>query len=143
MLPHQLQRNDKDVGRTLLYLASANGRLAAVELLLDRGADKDKANFFGDTPLYIASQNGHLAVVELLLARGADTDKANKEDGSTPLMAAARYGNLDVVERLLGRNACLYLRDKHGRTALEMARERGHAAIVDRLTQVREWGLLL
>ena len=56
-------------GDAALQLASWEGQLAVVEVLLAHGAD---VNAGGGWPLRNASENGHPAVVEVLLARGAD-----------------------------------------------------------------------
>ena len=53
-------------------------------MLLERGADIDKAKDGGATPLCIASQQGDVDVVSVLLEQGADVDKA---DGGATLCA--------------------------------------------------------
>ena len=53
-------------------LACQNGHAAATRLLLDRGADVNRAKANGWTPLMASAQNGHGAVARLLLERGAD-----------------------------------------------------------------------
>ena len=83
-------------GFASLFIASQNGHLDVVRLLLQKGADKDKANNNGTTPLLFASLNGHLEIVLLLLQKGADKDKAN-HNGMTPLFFASLQGHL-VVE---------------------------------------------
>ena len=50
-------------------------------MLVEQGADIDKARNDGATPLFIASQNGHVDVVSVLLEQGADIDKA-RNDGA-------------------------------------------------------------
>ena len=42
-----------------------------VRLLLDAGADREKAEDAGDTPLYIACKKGHLDVARLLLPKAS------------------------------------------------------------------------
>lgn len=48
----------------------------------------------------------------------------------TALMAAAFYGHGEVVELLLKYGADKSVRDGGGNTALDMARRRGHAALM-------------
>ncbi|HMF76621.1 MAG TPA: ankyrin repeat domain-containing protein, partial [Bryobacteraceae bacterium] len=45
------------------------------------------------------------------------------ESGATPLMLAASLGRVDATALLLKRGALPALRDNHGRTALDRARE--------------------
>ena len=57
-------------GQTPLFIACQNGHVDLVRLLLDKGAEVDRAASGrwneGQTPLYIAKENGHSAVVALL-----------------------------------------------------------------------------
>ena len=59
---------------TALMLASTNGHLEVVRLLLQSGAYKDLAMTHAETALMLASTNGHLEVVRLLLESGAVKD---------------------------------------------------------------------
>jgi len=44
-----------------LYIASQNGHLAGVQVLLENGAEVDKARAVkGATPLFVASVHGHV-----------------------------------------------------------------------------------
>ena len=79
-----------------MFIASLEGHLEVVRLLIEAGADKDKANDDGTTPLYVASINGHLEVVRLLVEKGADKDKANNR-GVTPLQIARRRHNYNIA----------------------------------------------
>ena len=69
-------------------------------MLVEKGADKDKARNDGASPLYIAALNGRLGVVQLLVELGVDKDKA-MNGGWMPLHAAAEQGHLEVVGHLL------------------------------------------
>ena len=62
-------RSNKD-SWTLLMLAAFEGNTQLGELLISRGADVNKWNFFG-TALLCAAHKGHLSFVDLLLKNGA------------------------------------------------------------------------
>ena len=51
-------------------MASYQGHVEVVKVLLEARADKDKATDDGATPLYVASQEGHVDVVRVLLEAG-------------------------------------------------------------------------
>ena len=87
--------------------AAAEGHLAVVTLLLDRGASVDLAVPGDENALIQASGNGHLEVVKLLVSRGANVNAriwadANRADGEwrTPLGMARKGRHGAVVEFL-------------------------------------------
>ena len=59
---------------TPLCMAAESGRTGVVKILLDAGADLNKADRSGRTPLYFAAWSGSKEVVKVLLDRGADPD---------------------------------------------------------------------
>lgn len=88
--------------RTPLIAATYRGNIAAVKLLLDKGAKIDLGDWyvpdqtlFGkeplNNPLYYAAKNGFPELVTLLLDRGAKIDYQNAH-GATPLMIACNGG---------------------------------------------------
>ena len=77
-------------------VASQEDHLEIVRLLIDAGADLDKADDFGRTQLLVASENGYLEVVELLIKAGAKLDMVDVY-GVTPLYSACQYGHFEVV----------------------------------------------
>ena len=87
-------------GATPLFMACHKGHLKVVRLLIESGADKDKATNDGVTPLSVACQDGHLEVARLLIESGADKDQATN-NGATPLLLACEKGHLEVARLLL------------------------------------------
>jgi ankyrin repeat protein len=146
------------VRRPPLVLASMNGDLANVKLLLDRGADASRG-----APIAEAITFGHADVVRALIRAGADTGlteasgvnllhwatitgrasvipelvKArvalNDTDkaGFTPVMYAATidFGDTATLRALLDAGADLSIKSPEGRDPLEQARHFKHSAI--------------
>jgi ankyrin repeat protein len=59
-----------------------------VWVLIEAGADVNKARDDGVTPLFMASLDGNETVVQALIVAGADVNKA-ADGGTTPLHIAA------------------------------------------------------
>ncbi|KAF0717090.1 Aste57867_2499 [Aphanomyces stellatus] len=119
---------DKD-GWTPLYIASWNGHMDVVKLLLTKGANVNHAEKDGWTPLYIASMYGRVAIVTLLLANGALVDKAT-HSGATALNIAAEEGNVEVAAILLTNGADVDKATNYGATPLYQASIKGHVKVV-------------
>ena len=96
------EADDEDEGCSLLHVAGENGHAAVVKVLLEAGADKDRANGRGHTPLISASKNGHVEVVSVLLSAGADKDKLT-HGGCAPLHFVCQNGHAGVAVGSRGR----------------------------------------
>jgi hypothetical protein len=114
-------------GDTALVLATRQGRLDMVKLLVDRGADVNVSDRHGFTPLHSAVGKGRTAIVALLLQNGAEV-RTEAEMGGTPLHSAAFWGHREVAELLISHGADVNARQRMGgKTPLALAEEKGHA----------------
>jgi uncharacterized protein len=121
-------------GSTPLMRAAKNGDSAAIQLLLANGADSNALAKNGTTALMFAAGLGFgtgtfandyatpaelLESVKVLVAAGADVN-AISEAGQTPLHFGAQASD-DIVKFLAESGAKLDVKDKQGRTPVEMA----------------------
>src|SRR5438270_186985 len=94
--------------------------------------------------LFTAIKGGDTEAVERLLDRdhdlveGADPN-AKSASGGTPLHTAAFTGDGAILDLLLARGADASIKNAQGKTAADIARERGHPGMArvleDRLAQ--------
>jgi ankyrin repeat protein len=117
-------------GWTPLLIASAEGREAAVTALLEAGGDPNVANTLGRTALMFASSYGFTPIVKDLLKHKADPNIAPKDEtGWTALMASSDAGHAETVQALLAGGADPTAKDKSGRTAMDLAKAKGHSDV--------------
>ncbi|RYP18640.1 hypothetical protein DL767_009785 [Monosporascus sp. MG133] len=121
-------------GQTPLLWAAANGRLAVLKLLVEKGAQLEAKSNIGWTPLMFAVRYGHEAVVKLLVEKGAQIEAKDK-DGCTPLMIAARHGQQAVAKLLVEKGAQIEAEDNNGWTSLIFATWQGHKAMAKLLVE--------
>lgn len=121
-------------GFTALHLAAFLGNARTVRLLLDAGADPCAVarNGMAVTPLHSAASSRKLDVTALLIAHGADLD-AQQQGGFTALHAAAAHADDPMVRQLIDRGANPDLVNDQGRTAADLAEERGHPELAARI----------
>merc|ERR1712072_344521 len=108
------------------------GHVDVALLVLEKGAEVDRATEDGQTPLYFACENGHVDAARLLLDRGADVHRGSS-NGTTPLHMSCYKGHIETVRLLLdnGAVADLNVADDDGDTPKANAEYGGHAAVVD------------
>jgi ankyrin repeat protein len=122
-------------GTTPLLRAAKSADLAAMKLLLERGADPKRATRAGINPLMAAAGVGTkeedttgrfkteeetVQAIDMLLAAGLDVNAANN-NGQTALHGAAQWGKDRVVAHLVSKGARLDAKDRRGLTPLDAA----------------------
>jgi ankyrin repeat protein len=83
-------------GRHALNWSAWYGHVAAMRILLARGAALDSRNLTWNTPLHHAAEAGSADAVRFLLAAGADPTITNF-NGNRPAESARRNGHLEVA----------------------------------------------
>lgn len=104
-----LDRRKRAERQAKLRTAARAGDTAAVQTLLNRGAQAHLGRDEWELLLSPAATEAHAAVIRLLLAAGLRADTPLRSDGyeETPLMLAAAYGNTVLVDTMLATGAAL------------------------------------
>ncbi|OTB04523.1 hypothetical protein M426DRAFT_11417 [Hypoxylon sp. CI-4A] len=97
----ELDRPGSRYGGTALHGAVYRVHMPAVKLLLEAGADVNKADFLNVSPLHTAATLDDIELVELLLEFSANT-KALDDAGETPLDWALKSGQIRTHSVLQG-----------------------------------------
>ncbi|GAW17971.1 hypothetical protein ANO14919_074400 [Xylariales sp. No.14919] len=127
---------------TPLLLSILEGEADIVRLLIERGADVNKAARFGisRTPLQQAAELNNLEIVSLLLKNGADVNASTAIfTGATALQFAAIHGNCEMASLLLDHGARFDVpppKGPYGRWPLEAAAENGRLDMIQLLWDV-------
>jgi len=128
---------DED-GTTPLFMAVLKTSVSLVQFLLEAGANPDKGlEVEGKTPLMAVNTWGWkqecLIIISLLLEAGADINAIDLEEGWTALIyfiETLTYNETDklirrqAVKLLLQHGAEVSVKDKRGRSALDLAKEK-------------------
>jgi len=102
--------------------------MAAIDRLLDEGADPARTAAGQRTALMFASEHGDPAIVDKLLAAGANVNARNQYNG-TALMFAAKGGSVAVAGRLIDEGADVNAVADLGWTALLVSSAKGNVEL--------------
>ncbi|KAM0558193.1 hypothetical protein ACHAPJ_004877 [Fusarium lateritium] len=106
-----------DTSFTPLHLATRNGQLKEVGILIDSGADVDQQTHDGWTALMLAVDRESVEIVKLLIKAKCSVNMADS-DQRPALHVAARSNNPELVGLLLTAGASLTQREDRGNTPL-------------------------
>ena len=136
-----VETKDKDgkiYRTTALREAIAHKHEAAVRLLLDRGADPNLADNLGSTPLMVAAAQGFLPLMRLLLEAKAEVNAVDPQTGGTAFHWTCGCDHADCTEALVRAGCDTSLRDEGGMTGRDLAQEKGHTAVLERLDALEQ-----
>jgi|GEM_PF-231699 len=126
-------------GHTPLGLAITEGRLFAVKLLHEAGADLNHENVVSEekmTPLCMAVlKKGNLPIVQYLVERGVDVQQLRKSGSNLLHMAVTVEGAQDIIAYLVAQGVPVSAQavGVHNATPLTLACARGQLEVVKQL----------
>jgi hypothetical protein len=97
-----LSNTKETAPRPLLHVATENGHVTIIQMLISHHVDVNEADSDGITAMHLAVKNRHLGAVRLLLQHGADVNLQDN-DGQTPLYLAVSLGLEEAVGLFLSR----------------------------------------
>ncbi|KAJ7501641.1 hypothetical protein B0H11DRAFT_724791 [Mycena galericulata] len=103
-----LHENGADWDTGLVH-AVEKGAFKVVRSLVERGANVNYRDYFGQTPLHLAAEHGYSDIASFLVEHGADVNSENIS-GETLLHLAAEHNHLDIASFLFQHNAEVNIR---------------------------------
>ncbi len=119
---------------TPLMVAVQYGRLDATKHLVALGAELDAKTSANTTPLAIAVWRGNAEIMRYLIDAGANVDVVININNDSLLMGAVQGGHVEAAALLLDSGADVSLRNKRGKTALNLSKDSGNEAMIRLLT---------
>ena len=125
-------------GFTPVALAAFFGQPAAVKALIAAGADVNAAakNPLKVAALHAAVAGGKLEIVRTILEAGGDPN-AQQQQGFRPIHEAGTRANRALADLLLNHGADPTLPNDTGKTAVDLAHEKGHEDFANWLASKR------
>lgn len=137
VVKHPTWVNEKSSNKTALQVASHQGHLEVVKILVQANADLSIADQEGDTALHYAVFGNQPAIVKYLLEQGAEVNAVNKGQCSS-LHVAVNKSYMHCVQVLLSSRSNVNLQDCCGDTALHDAIAKDNVQIIDALTSISD-----
>ncbi|KAI1378113.1 ankyrin [Hypoxylon crocopeplum] len=122
-------------GSTMLNGICSEEYFEYAKLIIEKGANVNYRDFTGKSPIYWANACHNAKLMELMLAHGGEVNYFYNDEDPTILFQAARWGHKSNAEILLRHGANWAVKNKTGKTAIDIARDMRHHEIVELLEQ--------
>lgn len=120
LITNQVDINAQNAsGHPIIFEKIAMGDVAAIEALLEAGADIDAKGFAEQTPIIKAAQQSRWTIVELLLDRGADIQATSEFGISLPLLASRTTDQAEKFTQSQNGQALSRVREKIAEAGIE------------------------
>ena len=135
-------KSPKDnIGRTPLHLAIKKGHLSVCELIVNNNGLKNSKTPSGCTPLHMAAYYGPFEIFKLIFENVENKNPPDMTKG-TVLHYAASRGHLEIckyiVSKVEDKNVAINSKDKFNETPIDVAKNHGHALVVDYFRSIIE-----
>jgi ankyrin repeat protein len=122
-------------GQGAVHCAVRSGKSHLIKQLVNARASVNLADTDGNTPLHYAAHLGDSATIAELYKHGAAINSVASIQNWAPIHYAVYNGNLNAVTALVQYNADTTVQTQLGKTALDIATDRGHTDIVEFLQE--------
>ncbi|MHB1456855.1 MAG: ankyrin repeat domain-containing protein [Armatimonadota bacterium] len=126
---------DEPEGTTLLHIAAEEDHIDIVKLLIERGADTEVENGFGETPLHQTAVHECPQVAEFLIQSGADYKRTFEFGNRSLLHVAALHDSVMTAIVLINHRLDVNALDDECETPLHVAAQWNHRVIADLFIQ--------
>ena len=128
--------NTDSFGNSPLMICSQRNWADSIEILLaNEHCDVNHQNFFGSSALMCSSSHGHLDALRVLCRYPNVDINLLSRFGQTALMKAAQAGKAESIKILIDHGARVDVRNKQGKSAIDIAAEKGHSHVVELLSK--------
>jgi ankyrin repeat protein len=145
-LHYLLEYHDNEMN-TSLHLASQNGHLSIVEVLLEYGANINARNKEGNTALEISCRKGYFEISKVLINNytsiSIQDDVDQRAQNDHPLHVACHEGAHEVVKLLLLKGATIDIINSQDQNCLDIAIRQGHRDVIRVLLEDKNWYKLI
>lgn len=95
-----------------IITAAKTENIEVIQFLLNKGADINECDQFGDTALLIAVAGKNIPLIKYLVEHGANVNPKPGYRGSTPLSLAIKKGNMEIIKYLTDHGAKIVQKNK-------------------------------